>query len=392
MKGTVYLALRYLAHHRIKTGVLVASIALVLFVPMALQLLVDRTEEELSARAASTPLLVGAKGSPLELALSSLYFTPHQPAAIPWSEVERVDQSGLARAIPLYVRFRAQGAPIVGTSLDYFDFRDIGIASGRWMGRLGECVIGAGVARARGLGPGDAVISSTESVFDIAGVYPLKMRIAGVLAWSNSPDDDAVFVDTKTAWVIEGLAHGHDDVDAEDGQAHIRSREGRHVDVSTSLPYYREITPENIDSFHFHGDPSTFPITAIIAVPKDDKSKTLLRGRYQDQQEAHQILQPDQVLTELLDALLTVRSLVVSALLLVALATLAVAALVFVLSRRMRQREVETLVKIGASRTATAALLWLEVLIVLLGATLIAFVLAWLLRDTGAELLRDWIR
>lgn len=392
MKGTLYLAVRYLVHHRLKTGVLVASIALALFVPMALQLLVDRTEEELTARAASTPLLVGAKGSPLELALSSLYFTPHRPATLPWSEVGRVEASGLAKAIPLYVRFRAQDTPIVGTSLDYFAFRDIDIASGRWMGRLGECVIGAGVARARGLEPGDAVISSAESVFDIAGVYPLKMRIAGVLAWTNSPDDEAVFVDTKTAWVIEGLAHGHDDVAAADGEAHIRSRAGRHVDVSTSLPYYREITSKNLESFHFHGDPGTFPITAIIAVPNNSKSRTLLRGRYQDPQADHQIMQPDQVLAELLDALLTVRSLVVSALLLVALATLAIAALVFLLSRRMRQREVETLRKIGASRVTVSTLLWFEVAIVLLGATLIAFALAWLLRDAGAELLRDWLR
>ena len=60
------------------------------------------------------------------------------------------------------------------------------------------------------MGVGGHVVSSPESVFDLAGVYPLKMAVVGVLAPTHTPDDDAVFVDVKTAWVIAGLAHGFD--------------------------------------------------------------------------------------------------------------------------------------------------------------------------------------
>ncbi len=48
-------------------------------------------------------------------------------------------------------------------------------------------------------------MSSPESVFDITGVYPLKMNVVGILQPTGTPDDDAVFVDVKTAWVIGGL-------------------------------------------------------------------------------------------------------------------------------------------------------------------------------------------
>ena len=45
---------------------------------------------ELTARAQATPLLVGAKGSPLELVLNSLYFESDVPAAMPYAEADRV--------------------------------------------------------------------------------------------------------------------------------------------------------------------------------------------------------------------------------------------------------------------------------------------------------------
>ena len=44
--------------------------------------------------------------------------------------------------------------------------------------------------------------------------------------------------------------------------------------------HYNEITEDNVASFHFHGDPATFPITSVIAVPNDAKASTVLQGRY----------------------------------------------------------------------------------------------------------------
>ncbi|NIV56792.1 MAG: hypothetical protein GWN48_15145, partial [Actinobacteria bacterium] len=50
--------------------------------------------------------------------------------------------------------------------------------------------------------------------------------------------------------------------------------------ANASVLSYTEITPDNIDSFHFHGDPSGFPVDAVVAVPRDRKSGVVLRGRY----------------------------------------------------------------------------------------------------------------
>ncbi len=285
MRDVLFLAWKYLAYHRFKTMILVASITLIVYLPIGLNVLVNQSARQLTARAQATPLLVGAKGSPLELVLRSLYFEADVPADMAYAEAKRVRQSGLARAIPLYSRFRTRHSPIVGTSLEYFEFRRLEIDNGRHFGMLGECVLGAQAAELAGAGPGDSIMSASESVFDIAGVYPLKMRIVGVLRPSGTPDDLAVFVDVKTAWVVAGLAHGHQDLSQPEAQSGVLRKQGNAIVANASVMQYNEITAQNVASFHFHGDPTSFPITAVIAVPKDEKSSTVLQGRYLGDQE-----------------------------------------------------------------------------------------------------------
>ena len=121
---------------------------LIVYLPVALRVLVQQSAAELTARAESTPLLVGAKGSPLELALNSLYLESETPELTTYAEVTRVAGTGLAQAIPLYVRFRVRNQPIVGTSLEYFGFRGLQVAEGRPLTMLGECVLAVALAGA----------------------------------------------------------------------------------------------------------------------------------------------------------------------------------------------------------------------------------------------------
>jgi putative ABC transport system permease protein len=334
-------------------------------------------------------LLVGARGSALELVLSSLYFESDPPELTSYAESLRVKDAGLATAIPLYVRFHVQRQPIVGTSLEYLSFRGLTMARGRRMAMLGECVLGAEAARSLGVDVGDTVISSPESVFDVAGVYPLKMPVVGVLVPSHTPDDQSVFVDLKTAWVIEGLVHGHQDMSRPEAAAGVLSRDGTNVVANASVMEYNAITPDNIDSFHFHGTAAEYPISAVIAVPHDAKSKVILMGRYQAPDEVQQIVRPAAVMEELLDTVVTVQSFVVAGMMLVGAATLAVSVLVFLLSLRIRRREIATMAKIGGSRGRIVAVLATEVLLVLFSAGVLAGALTSVTARFGSAAIRS---
>ena len=391
MKHVLYMAWRYVAYHRIKSLILVGAIALIVFIPAALRVLVRQGETQLTARAQATPLLLGARDSPLELALNSLYFSADVPETIEFGRAQDIAASGLAGAIPLYVRFRSQNHPIVGTTVDYFAYRGLRVAAGRQMATLGECVVGATVASARGLEPGDQVISSPESVFDLAGVYPLKMRVTGVLSPSHGPDDHAIFVDVKTAWIIEGLAHGHEDLRQPQAAGRVLRREGSNIVGNASVREYQEITPENIDSFHFHGDVATFPITAVIALPTDQKSTALLLGRYQSD-EALQLLQPSEVVDELLATVFSVQNVIVAALIVVGTTTLALVALVFLLSLRLRRGEIETMMKIGGSRPRIVSILGLEMAGVLGIGLLVSAGLTWCTSQIGPNAIQYFLR
>jgi putative ABC transport system permease protein len=391
MIGAFYIGWRYLVFHRIKTLLLIGCLTLVLFLPVALRILVGHTEQQLTARAEATPLLIGAKGSPLELTLNSLYFDTKVPAQLEYEETSRVRDTGLAQPIPLYVRFRSREHPIVGTSLDYFEFRGLRIAQGRQMQRLGDCVVGAAVADHLGLSAGDSIVSSPETVFDIAGIYPLKMHVTGVLEPENSPDDHAVFTDIKTTWIIEGLAHGHTDLARPDARTGVLKRDGDRITANASVVQYNEITDENVGSFHFHGDVSGFPMTAILAVPVDEKAGTLLMGRYLGESGATQILKPQKVVDKLLATILTVQQYVTVGMAVLGVATLATAALVFLLSLRLRRREIETLHKIGGQRAAVLAICAFEIVFVLAVSVAFAAMLAGATHWIGPDLMRIFL-
>lgn len=391
MNDVLYLAWRYLIHHKFKTALLVASITVIVSLPVGLHVVVDRSAAHLTARAATTPLLVGAKGSPLELVLNTLYFESDTPPRTRYAEVTRIAESGLATAIPMYTAFSAQGSPIVGTSPDYFEFRGLRIEDGRLFGVLGECVLGAVAAREAGVGVDGYVVSSPESVFDIAGVYPLRMKVAGVLSASGTADDMAVFVDVKTAWVIEGLGHGHQDLSQPDAATGVLRREGDGIVANASVREYNEITPDNIESFHFHGELAEFPVSAVIALPRNDKAAALLRGRYIGEDERVQIVRPDTVMQDLLSTVITVRRYVMAAVVGVGAATLATMILVFVLSLQLRRREMETMVKIGGARGRVAAIVATEVICVLGAGGLLAAALSVALWQFGDSAIRTFL-
>jgi putative ABC transport system permease protein len=337
---------------------------------------VEQGARTLTARAESTPLLIGAKCSAVDLTLSALYFRPPNLAPCEFREVRRVGQTGLASGIPLHLRYTVRKQPMVGTTMDYADFRRLAVAKGRWFGLLGECVLGAEAARVLGVDVGDRVLSSAGSAFDVAGAFPLKMPVVGVLKRTGTADDEAVFVDVKTTWVVSGLAHGHDNVNAApEGDPGVLKREDGNVVANATVLSYTEITPENRSSFHFHGDPDSFPVDAVLAIPSDHKSGVLLRGRYEEAGAAVQMLVPSQVVNELLETMFSVRDYVILGSVGVGGATLMTAALVFVLSIRLRRREIETVRKIGGSSRRLTGVLASEILLVVLAGVVIAGVL-----------------
>lgn len=354
------LALAYCRVHWRRTLALAAAIALIAFVPLAARMVMSAAERQLAARADATPLVVGARGAALDLVLNGLYFTDARPPMTRMAAAEAIWDSGLAEAYPLHVRYRVDASPVVGVTLDYFSLRDLRVVQGRALGMLGEAVLGSAAAQALGAGPGDRIVTAPESLFDLGGVYPLRLRVAGVLGPTGGPDDKAVFVDIATTWVIAGIGHGHDPVaSGPDG----------------AVEAFAEITEQNLDSFHFHGDRADFPVSLVIAAPHDARSAAILRGRYLDPTGPEQIFAPVEAVRALLHQVFRVgRVLDAAAAAMAAAAALAIAVAIR-LAIRLRAPEFAALARMGAPRFTVLKMILAENVIVLSLAFIIIAVL-----------------
>jgi putative ABC transport system permease protein len=344
---------------------MVTSVTLIIYLPLGLNILVNESEEQLMERASSTPLILGAKGSSLDLVINTLYFEPADFDELTMLAVDRIYETGFAAPIPMFVKFKARSFPIVGTSMEYFDFRGLEIKTGESLAFLGDCVIGSAVSEKLGLSVGDTIVSSPENMLDIAGVYPLKMNIVGVLKQSHTADDTAIFTDMKTAWVIQGLGHGHEDLAKSEDKSVILGVEDGNYIANAKLFQYNTISADNVDEFHFHGEETGFPLTAVIAVPHSDKDEALLMGRYISEGETSQIVKPDKVIKKLLDSIFKIKGFLDSVFVIVAISTVLLLGLVLMLSLRLRSREIQTMYRIGSSRFKIAELLGFEIGIIL---------------------------
>lgn len=383
------LAWKYIQYHRLKSAILVACITLTLFLPIALAVLIGEFNQQIVSRAKSTPFVIGAHGSKLDLALHALYYTNKPPGSVRYEETELAQKDGLSQAFPIHVKYTLRDYPIVGTTLDYFEFRNLQLQEGEWIARIGDCVVGHEVARRIGLKLGDRPMSDSENVLDFAGAYPLTLEVCGILAKTDSADDQAIFVDLKTAWVLEGKGHGHQNID-DVTDADLLNSSGSNKVASQAVQPYLEFTPENSVDFHFHGDKKDYPVTAIIVVPRDEKGATLLLGRAQRNDSQIQMVEPMTEVSQLMSLVFRVQKFFNANAMLLAGSTLMLLFLVVLLSLRLRKNEMETMFKIGCSRGTIASMQLAELFLIFVLAFLILSVLIFAVYHFAPELVQ-WL-
>ena len=364
MRNALLLAWRYMRFHRARTAILLVVISIALYLPAAVHVLVGRYHRLMIARAEQTPLVVGAKGSAYDLVLGALYFKGRLDQRLTMAQVREIRATARARAVPLYLRYTAGGHPIVGTTLDYFEFRRLRVARGRLPQLLGEAVLGAAAARRLEVRVGDKILTDHEKVYDISSSYPLLMRVAGILADSGTADDLAVFCDIKTTWIIKGIGHGHLAARDITDPALINRVTGRNIVMSGAVMQHNEVTPKLLESFHFHGDQSKYPVSAVVILPDDAKSRTILTARYR-RSGTVQAAVPSEVVRKMMDIVFRVKRFLDAIFATVLVSTGLFLVLVILLSLRIRRREIQTLHKIGCSRWTVAGLQAAEIAILL---------------------------
>ena len=166
------------------------------------------------------------------------------------------------------------------------------------------------------------------------------------------------------------------------GQKRLRA-----VRAAAGVVEFNRITPENIDSFHFHGDPGDYPLSAVLIAPYDQRSATILRGRYLDPEVPLQIVAPPVVVGGLVDRIFRIKSLLDAVTLIVGVAAFSAIALALYLGWRLRAPEMATARRIGAGRWTILRLAASEIFLLLSAATAVSALIVLAVRSQGDYLI-----
>jgi len=277
------LALNYLATRRVVTVITILSVALGLGLATVVLILSRSTRETLQQETAYWDVIVGAKGSGLQLVLNGLYYLDAPVGNIDehiWEHLKK--HPSVESIVPVTMGDNYFGVPIVGTTHDFFagrsarNGRDL-LAGGRYFTRPMEALIGTDVARNQHLALGGKIVGSHgwgDSGGDTHAEQPYT--VVGILAPTGSSLDRAIYTDYSSVWEIhqhhhdedEHAAAGHHDdepegIDAHPGDEHGHGQEITSLLVRLSKPGRRYQFVEEVNA----------ELPAMAAVPVDEINK-----------------------------------------------------------------------------------------------------------------------
>ncbi|TWB38135.1 ABC transporter permease [Nitrospirillum pindoramense] len=219
--NTLGLAWAYLKRSALTTCLNVALLALGVGTIVVLILVGTQLQDRLAKDAAGVDLVVGAKGSPLQLILSALYQIDIPTGNIPLSQAQALAADPLvAQAVPLALGDSFRGYRIVGTDPSFVALRHAQVAEGRlWQAPM-EVTVGAQVARAAGLKVGDQFNGNHGLSAGGAVHEGMPYTVVGILAPTGGVVDRLVLTPIDSVWAVHDAHHHHHDGDDHDAHEH----------------------------------------------------------------------------------------------------------------------------------------------------------------------------
>lgn len=197
------LALAYLAARPFATLLHVTMLALGTATLAFLLLFTHQAEERLAKDAKPVDLVVGAKGSPLQLILSTVFHVDVPTGNIGLDEAEAlVAHPMVAAATPVALGDSFRGHRIVGTDASFLGLYDAKLAAGREFSADMEAVVGSEVARRHGLAPGAKVTGAHGLAQSGPAHDDHPYEVVGVLAPTGTVVDRLVLVSVSSVWHV----------------------------------------------------------------------------------------------------------------------------------------------------------------------------------------------
>lgn len=220
---------------------LTASVSII----TVLILLQKQFEEQFSSSMDDIDLVLGAKGSPLQLVLSSVYQIDAPPGNINYLEAKRwMENPFIASAIPLAYGDNYKGYKIIGTTPEYISKYGGEIAQGNVFQNDFDVVVGYEIAQNLGLKVGDTFLGTHGDAQEGGEVHEDKpYTIVGITSKTDKILDKVILSNIESVWNMHDHDHEHEEehVHAE-GEVHDHEHDHDHSYDEVSSLEGKEIT------------------------------------------------------------------------------------------------------------------------------------------------------
>lgn len=222
-----------------------------------LLLLNKQLQSQFDKNQAGINLVLGAKGSPLQLILNSMYHIDAPNGNIPIKQIRpflNPKHPLISVAVPLSIGDNYKGYRIIGTNHTLVDSLYHGkIQSGKRWNRDMEVSIGASVAQQTGLKIGDKFRSSHGLVNDGLNEHADSepFVVVGVFEKTGSVMDQLILTNTESVWQVhDGHDHNHDEEGVhKDHDEHDHGEEGHNHNSDA-----HDHSDHDDHDHHDHGD------------------------------------------------------------------------------------------------------------------------------------------
>jgi putative ABC transport system permease protein len=198
----------YLKARPMNTILNILLLAMGIGVITTLLLFNNQFQEKMTQNSRGIDLVVGAKGSPLQLVLCSVFHIDFPTGNIKLSEAQKLSKNRLIKkSIPMALGDSYRNFRIVGTDTAYTNLFNAKLKEGSWWTRDLDVVIGSLVAKDLQLKIGDTFASAHGLTNDGHAHEENLYRVTGILEPSHSVVDDLLFTNVSSIWKVHDLNH-----------------------------------------------------------------------------------------------------------------------------------------------------------------------------------------
>jgi putative ABC transport system permease protein len=210
-----------LRHKPLHTALSVALLALSTGIIALLLSMQTQIEQKMERDLQEIDLVLGAKGSPLQLVLSAVYHLDAPTGNISMEDVQKIKRHPLVKqTIPLaygdsYASFR-----IVGTDSNYVKKYDARLQYGRLFATDLEVVVGASVAQKTGLQLGQTFHSTHGEAAQGDVHEEHDYVVVGILEPNNTVLDQLILCTVGSVWAIHQPSEAESNHEGHDHEGH----------------------------------------------------------------------------------------------------------------------------------------------------------------------------